>query len=313
MDRPRNLMPGRSDRRAARKYRRVATAIVLGAVIALGALGVALAARPDSGRGDSAQADTSSTRPPTTTAKATTTTKADTSTTRAPTTTVPVGALSAVSGHTIVVDAGHNGGNNQHGGDIARMIFIGTQDRACDTTGASTNDGYAEYDFNLDVALRLRTVLSAAGANVTMIRTTNDGWGPCIDERAYIGNRAGAEAGISIHADGGPGSGRGFHVNVPANIPGYTNDIYAASRELGTDLRDAYLATGMPTATYLGAGGMLERRDFGGLNLSDVPKVLFEAGNMRNATDAALLKDPTFRQRIADTLAAGFATYFAGR
>ena len=83
---------------------------------------------------------------------------------------------------------------------------------------------------------------------------------------------------------------------MPANIPGYTDDIYAASRTLGLALRDAYVGgTGIPPATYLGSNGLLERRDFGGLNLSDVPKVLFETGNMQNATDAALLESPDFR------------------
>ncbi len=252
-------------------------------------------------------------RQPTTTTSAASTLPS--TTTSSSTTIVPAAStkLGALNGHIIVVDAGHNGGNYQHGNDIARPIFIGTQNRNCDTTGASTYDGYTEAAYNLDVALRLRDVLSTAGAKVVMVRTTNDGWGPCIDERAYIGNRAGAEAGISIHADGGPDGGRGFHVNTPANIPGYTDDIYTNSRTLGLDLRDAYLATGMPTATYLGSNGMLERRDFGGLNLSNVPKVLFETGNMRNATDAALLKDSNFRQRVAETLAVGFAQYFAGR
>ena len=212
----------------------------------------------------------------------------------------------------IVVDAGHNGGNGSHGAEISRPIFIGTQNRACDTSGTQTNDGYPEHGYNLDVALRLRDILAGAGATVVMVRTTDDGVGPCIDERAYIGNRANAQAGISIHADGGPAGGRGFHVNTPANIPGYTDDIYTESARLGINLRDAFLATGMPTATYLGSQGLLERRDFGGLNLSAVPKVLFETGNMRNATDAELMKSPEFRQQEAQALAAGFATYFAG-
>lgn|GEM_PF-4249859 len=60
----------------------------------------------------------------------------------------------------------------------------------------------------------------------------------------------------------------------------------------------------MPTADYISSNGMIERRDFGGLNLSNVPKVLFESGNMQNATDAALLQDPQFRQKIADSLTA---------
>ena len=138
--------------------------------------------------------------------------------------------------------------------------------------------------------------------------------GPCINERAAIGNRARAEAGISIHADGGPTSGHGFHVNVPADIPGYTDDIYVASHTLGAALRDTYASeTGISPSTYIGSGGLVERRDFGGLNLSDVPKVLFETANMQNAGDAALLENPTVRQRIASALANGLARYFAAR
>jgi N-acetylmuramoyl-L-alanine amidase len=221
-------------------------------------------------------------------------------------------ALQTLRGHTIVVDAGHNGGNSAHAAEISRPIFIGTQNRACDTTGTQTASGYPEHAYTLDVALRLRDLLTAAGANVVMVRTDDTSWGPCIDERAAIGNRAHAQAGISIHADGGPTSGRGFHVNMPADIPGYTDDIYAASHSLGLALRDAYAAgTAMPPASYIGANGLIERRDFGGLNLSDVPKVLFETGNMQNATDAALLENPDFRARVARAFAVGFAQYFA--
>lgn len=221
-------------------------------------------------------------------------------------------ALGAVRGHVIVIDAGHNGGNGAHAAEISRSVFIGTHTRACDTTGTETADGYPEHAYNLDVALRLRDVLVAAGAQVVMVRTDDSGWGPCIDERARIGNRVHAEAGISVHADGGPRAGHGFHVNTPANIVGYTDDIYAASHRLGTALRDAYAAgTEMPPATYIGANGLVGRRDFGGLNLSDVPKVLFETGNMQNSTDAALLENAGYRQRVAAALAAGFAKYFA--
>jgi N-acetylmuramoyl-L-alanine amidase len=69
----------------------------------------------------------------------------------------------------------------------------------------------------------------------------------------------------------------------------------------------------MPTSTYFGSQGLVERSDLGGLNLSDVPKVLVETGNMRNATDAALLENSDFRQRAAQALAAGIARYLAGR
>ena len=55
----------------------------------------------------------------------------------------------------------------------------------------------------------------------------------------------------------------------------------------------------------------MERSDLGGLNLSNVPKVLVETGNMRNATDAALLESADFRQHAARALAVGLAHYLA--
>jgi N-acetylmuramoyl-L-alanine amidase len=61
-----------------------------------------------------------------------------------------------------------------------------------------------------------------------MTRTDNNGVGPCIDERAAIGNRAHAAVGVSIHADGGPVTGRGFHVIYPPSIPNITDGIAAS-------------------------------------------------------------------------------------
>jgi N-acetylmuramoyl-L-alanine amidase len=307
----------------------IAVLVILG----FGGLGIALARGGDSPRRRVTVATSTSARATTTvrvtiTTAATTTTTAPT-TTAAPTTSTaavappattpptaapppaPVenAALGSLSGRTIAIDPGHDGGNYAHASEIARPIFIGTQTRACDTTGTQTNDGYTEAAYNLDVALRLRDLLQSVGANVVMTRSTNDGWGPCIDERAAIGNRANADAAISIHADGGPADGRGFHVLMPALVSGYTDDIYSASHALGVDVRDAFLATGMPTSTYYSSGGLAERTDLGGLNLSNVPKVFVETGNMRNATDAGLLEQADFRGREAQALAAGLARF----
>lgn len=233
----------------------------------------------------------------------------------APSTTAPSADLVAVAGKTITVDPGHDGKNYAHSAQINQPVFIGTESRACDTTGTQTESGYTESAYNLDVALRLRAILRKAGANVVMTRADDNGWGPCINERAAIGNRARADAALSIHADGGPADGRGFHVIYPANIPGYTDDIAAQSYRLALDVRAAYAsATGMPFATYLGGGtGLSERSDLGGLNLSDVAKVFIETGNMRNATDATLLTDASYRQRAARAIADGLAAYLSGR
>jgi N-acetylmuramoyl-L-alanine amidase len=67
----------------------------------------------------------------------------------------------------------------------------------------------------------------------------------------------------------------------------------------------------MPYATYIGQDGLDMRSDLGGLNLSNVPKVFIETGNMRNATDAALLTSGDFREKEAEALAHGLAAFLA--
>ncbi|HEU0305065.1 MAG TPA: N-acetylmuramoyl-L-alanine amidase [Gaiellaceae bacterium] len=219
---------------------------------------------------------------------------------------------SPLQGTTIAVDPGHNGRNWAHPREINRLVDAGTLRKACDTTGTATASGYAEPAFTFDVALRLRRILKAKGATVVLTRTSNTGWGPCITERAAIGNRAQADAAVSIHADGGPPSGRGFHVIYPPSIRGLTDDIALPSRCLALAMRRSYgSGTGLPLATYIGGAGLSVRSDLGGLNLSHVPKVFVETGNMRNRRDAALLESPGFRERIARALAAGLARYIA--
>ena len=67
--------------------------------------------------------------------------------------------------------------------------------------------------------------------------------------------------------------------------------------------------TGEPVASYVGTQGLNVRRDLGGLNLSTVPKVLIETGNMRNATDAIRLSSSTFRAIQARALATALTHY----
>jgi N-acetylmuramoyl-L-alanine amidase len=219
-----------------------------------------------------------------------------------------------LAGKTVAIDPGHNGGNASHPREISRLVDAGTLWKPCDAVGASTASGYSEAAYTLDVSLRLARILRRRGARVVLTRRTNTGWGPCITERAAIGNRAHADAAISIHADGGPASGRGFHVIYPPSIRGLTDDIAPRSHRLALDVRAGYHAgTRMPYATYVGRQGLDVRSDLGGLNLSDVPKVFVETGNMRNATDASLLTSRRFRARAATALAVGLQRFLLRR
>jgi N-acetylmuramoyl-L-alanine amidase len=226
--------------------------------------------------------------------------------------------LAALRGKTIVIDPGHNPGNVAHINEISRPVDFGAGEKPCDTTGTATDAGYSEAAFDLDVSNRVRALLVAAGARVILTHTaTTPPWGPCITERAAIGNRAHAAAAISIHADGGPASGRGFATITPARPiagVGLTAAMVRNDLALATAVRNAYASTtGMPTSSYLGSHGIYESNDYGGTNLSHVPKIFIETGNMRNATDARLLTSAAFRQRAALGIARGLAAFLARR
>jgi N-acetylmuramoyl-L-alanine amidase len=245
---------------------------------------------------------TQSTDSPTTTTTATSTT----TTTTAPAPSAPL------AGVTIVLDPGHNGMNWAHPDEINALVDIGTITKACNTTGTASADGYPEATFTWELALLTRARLEELGATVVLTRQDNEGWGPCITERAAIGNRNEAAAVVSIHADGGPESGRGFHVIYPKVVAGLTDDIAVESQRLATAIRSAVMTTEMPIADYIGENGFSVRDDLGGLTLSDVPVVFLEAGNMKNATDAALLEDPDFQASLADALVAGLVGFLGG-
>jgi len=205
-----------------------------------------------------------------------------------------------LSGKVIAIDAGHNGGNAAHSADINQLVDAGNGvTKACDTSGTASNDGYAEYEFTLSVAKDLQALLQAQGATVVMVRTDSAGWGPCITQRAKVGNDAHADIAISIHGDGNDSAGtRGFHVLVPQTT-NVNAAIAPASNRFGTLLRDSFVTTGMPVSNYLGTNGIMPRGDLGGLNLSTVPKVFIECGNMRNATDASMMRSVVFQQSAA--------------
>jgi N-acetylmuramoyl-L-alanine amidase len=224
----------------------------------------------------------------------------------------PAGAAQRASlhGRVIVLDPGHNGGNVGAARDIAAMVEAGGFSKACDTVGASTDAGYPEHAFNFDVATRVAALLRDRGAEVILTRSGDDGVGPCVDERARIGNNAGADAVVSIHADGADAEGSGFHVIAPARSPdGGNESILADSARLADALRESFASTGEPMSDYVGHSGLDARADLAGLNLSRVPKVFLECANMRNPVDAARVADPTWRQHAAAGIADGIAAY----
>ncbi|WP_371597691.1 N-acetylmuramoyl-L-alanine amidase [Streptomyces sp. NBC_00564] len=233
-----------------------------------------------------------------------------------PTSSAPA-ASGPLKGKVVVIDPGHNPGNFQHTAEINRKVNIGTNSKECDTTGTATNAGYTEAQFTLDVSRRLRTILQQQGATVKFTQNGDRSWGPCIDERAEIGNKANADAVVSIHADGAGAGQRGFHVILPGTVhdgAADTRSIIATSRDLGVRIAGNFAReTGTAPSNYIGEGtGLDVRTDLGGLNLSTVPKVFIECGNMRDSQDAARLTSGAWRQKAASGISDGIVSFLRG-
>lgn len=209
----------------------------------------------------------------------------------------------------MVLDPGHNGANAANPAEINRPVPAGRgRTKPCNTTGTATNAGYAEHAFTWDVAVRVRDLLAAANVEVVLTRQDDNGVGPCVDQRAAIGNQSGAAAVVSIHADGSTNeSAHGFHVAYSS--PPLNDAQGEPSTRLAATMRDTMVSKGFTTSTYIGSAGLSPRDDLAGLNLSERPTVLVECGNMRNATEAAAFTSPDGRQSYAAAIAAGILAY----
>ncbi|QUR70000.1 N-acetylmuramoyl-L-alanine amidase [Mycobacterium spongiae] len=216
-------------------------------------------------------------------------------------------APSNVAGMIVFIDPGHNGSNDASIGRQVPTGRGGTKD--CQASGTSTNSGYAEHTFNWETALRLRAALNALGVRTALSRGNDDALGPCIDQRAAAANALHPNAVISLHADGGPASGRGFHVNYSA--PPLNAAQAGPSVQFARIMRDQLKASGIPAANYIGKDGLYGRSDLAGLNLAQYPSILVELGNMKNPADSALMESPQGRQKYADAMVKGVAGFLA--
>ena len=237
-----------------------------------------------------------------------------------PASAVPVGAERAaapLAGRMIVVDPGHQLGNRNFPARINAPVPAGGFTKPCNTTGTATAGGYPEATFTWQVSRRVVRQLRELGATVRLTRRSNraDRWGPCVDVRGRAGNAIDADLKLSIHADGSYAAGaRGFHVIVPADRAPWTDDIHDSSTALAARVRTALLAQRFGLATYVAGGDGLDvRSDLATLNLSDVPTVVVELGNMRNAAEARVMASPKGRARFARGLVSGARAFLGAR
>lgn len=217
-----------------------------------------------------------------------------------------------LAGKIVGIDPGHNGRNYTDPSFLNHQIWNGREWEDCDTTGTETDGGYTEAKFNWLVATDLARILRKDGAKVVFTRKSNNGIGPCVNTRARILDRAHANVSIDIHADGGPASGRGFTVLEPV-ADGPNDKVIKSSLRFGKYVHQAFLRyTPMSVSDYYGHDGYIFRNDLAGLNLTTMPKVLIECGNMRNGADAKLLTSVHVQREIARALSMAIIRFLTG-
>src|SRR5258705_5030411 len=214
-----------------------------------------------------------------------------------------------IAGMIVFLDPGHNGANDA---SLTKQVPTGrggTKD--CQTSGTSTNSGYPEHTFNWETVLRIRAELTQLGVRTAMSRGNDDAVAPCVDERAAMANALQPNAIVSIHADGGPPTGRGFHVNYSS--PPLNQPQSGPAVQFAQIMRDQLAGSGIPPSTYIGSKGLYPRAEPAGPNLAQFPSILVELGNMKNPVDSGLMKTPEGRQKYADAVVRGIAGFLGAQ
>jgi N-acetylmuramoyl-L-alanine amidase len=211
--------------------------------------------------------------------------------------------------YTVFIDAGH-----------------GTLD------SGAYNLGMAEKDINLDIAVRLAPMLSAAGYNVVLSRWGDYTLSPFpsntyenrrdeIQARVDLANEKRADILVSVHFNGGPRSARGLEIyyNPDRTFGGYNwtladlvrHGLVNNIRSAGYDVPDRGVKNDAsvccnpanPHSWILGTNN--------GFRPSMMPGIIGEAMFLSNYTEAGQLGRPEMRQAIADGYKAGIDAYFA--
>ena len=167
---------------------------------------------------------------------------------------------------TVVVDAGHGG--HDRGGIPGQRV--------------------AEKNMTLDVAQRLRNVLAASGYRVVMTRDS-DVFVP-LPTRVAIANSYRNAIFVCIH----------FNATKRAGASGIETYFYSRDSLPLASAVHYYVTGGAPS----GNRGV-RRRGYYVLRKTSIPAVLVECGFLTNPTEAAYAQSTSYRQKLAEEIAAG--------
>ncbi|MEI6860925.1 MAG: N-acetylmuramoyl-L-alanine amidase [Verrucomicrobiota bacterium] len=203
-----------------------------------------------------------------------------------------------------------------------RIIVLDPGHGGADAGTVNATLGVFEKTFALDVAQRLKPLLEAKGYQVVLTRT-DDRYIP-LPERPALANRARADLFISIHFNSAAPSVQGTEIFTFAPQGQRSVESWAAGAKDDSEHMfdssnrfDAWnaIAAHALHGAFLAGLGTADRgqkiRHLAVLRGLNCPGVLIEAAFLSHPAEAQRVATPAYRQRIAEGIAAGVATYAA--
>lgn len=170
-----------------------------------------------------------------------------------------------------------------------------------DTVNGSPDGSYKEREFAWDMYTRIRPLLERHGVNVICTRTEDTK--PSLTARCEVSNRAGADLFVSLHSNAEGGSGWG----TARGLLVYTSSgPMTAKRNVAAT---AIVNRAHEAGVLLHGSGVAHQIEYTVLAKTDAPAVLIEYGYHTTREDVDLLKNSSYRDRLAEATASGVCDF----